>query len=150
MAIWDAYIDADSRHRYFLLLKDHFNKRIFLVSISIALFASGSIFQLALDLNLKYLPGIFALISSILGIYLATSNMAKQAATATTAALIWGRASNEYKTLWDLTESGKNAWNQHALLDKNLQFIDVEVTNNLETNNKFWKEAEEESRRVLA
>ena len=95
IAIWEAYTDADSKHRYFLLLKDHLNRRILWISMAIAFFASGSVLQLALDLNLKYLPGGLALVASALGIYLASSNISKQVGTASAPSEAGARSKSE-------------------------------------------------------
>lgn len=148
-AIWEAYTDADTKHRYFLLLKDKYKKRIFYISLAIGLCASGSLIQLSLETKIPYLLNGVSLLASALGIYLSSSDITKKLATATTAAQTWSRAHNEYKRIWELTESGKDVWRQHVQLDKSLELIDVEVINNLETHDALIDKAEQDMRNAL-
>ena len=150
-AVWEAYFEADFRHRYFLALKNRFQRRIRFTSLAIALLSGGALANFAWESGFGPAFSMAgAVVAGILGIVLAQSNWATSLSTAVQAANEWGNAANKLHSLWVRAASGEDVYQQVVEIGDSMEFIDTVTRKDLEQDNDLINQAFSETEQALA
>lgn len=145
-AVWEAYFEADFRHRYFLSVKARLQRQMKWLSVAIGVLSCGPLANFLFAFGYGDLvSGGTGLAAGAVGVYVAASGIARTIAVATQAATTWGQVRTKRELLWRRASAGEDVWTQHEVSQHETEWIDAVVTEHLETDDgrlsKAWESA---------
>ncbi len=148
--LWKLYFNSEYCARYYLRLSDSYKRRIFWISLSIAVFSCGPLVNTLWELDLSQYGVISGAVAALLGLYLSVSSLPKRLSVAIHAAKVWNKAARDYAEFWGRYEVGEaidaeSIWS----LDSDLTEIDNEVLEHLNTHERYLRLADKEARDYL-
>lgn len=149
--LWESFFDAELLSRYFLFLTAKKRKVVTILGITIAVLSCGPLtsFLWASGIGAS-IGGAFGLVAGLIGVYIATSGITKDLATATMAATAWARHAGDLSRLWAQNESGEDVWDEFTLLDRDMRSVDSAVIDQLSTDDKVFARAEKQAEASMA
>ncbi len=146
-AVWESYFEADFRHRYFLMLKHRYQRRLKFIGYLVAFLSCGPLVNIFWESGFGDVgAGITGAAAGLLGVYLGASGLGRSLSTAIQAANAWGNASTSLRNAWVRASDGEDVWTEVQNIALGLEPIDSVTTQDLEQDqelvDKAWKESE--------
>lgn len=140
--LWTKRFNAEGRARYYHAMKDRLQTTVRNLSIIVAVLSCGPLANFIWAFGVGDLfSGLTGLAAGGVGIYLAISGLPTQLATATRAAAAWSSHSNRLNDLWIRSESGEDVWDELTRLDREMEYIDAAVIEQLSIDDELLDDA---------